>query len=125
MTNSWRIGQSIPDDERAQLPVALILSFCACCAILTLMKTKDDHTELIQWAKRLEASGLGSVLGALLRALRPLAPLGAGALWIMQPALGLFVDRDDVASWAQRLEDPDALARLSARLAGEEPDHDE
>ena len=64
-------------------------------------------------------------MSTLIHAARPLAPVGAGALWIMQPALSLFVDRDDVAGWAHLLEDPDALARLSARLAGEEPNHDE
>ena len=71
------------------------------------------------WAARLEALGMGGLMSALLHAMRPVAPLGAGMLWIAQPALGLFIDRDDVAGWARVLEDPDALMWLSARLAGE------
>lgn len=74
------------------------------------------------------------MVGALLSAVRPLAPIGAGALWVAQPALGLFVGRDEVARWARFLEDlenlespenpenPDTLGWLSARLAGEESD---
>jgi hypothetical protein len=85
------------------------------------MKVENEYPTLEQWAGRLEARGLAGVVGALLPAARPLAPLGAGLLWVAQPALGLVMDRGTVARWARFLEDPDAMAWLGARLAGEEP----
>lgn len=88
------------------------------------METQNGRAMGEPWAARLEDLGLASVVAALLDAARPLAPLGAGLLWIAQPALGAVVGRERVASWAGLLEDPANLARLSARLAGEEPDEE-
>lgn len=78
------------------------------------------NIKLERLAERLEAFGMGGVLGLFVRAARPLGPVGASALWMAQPALGLVMDRDTVGEWAELLEDPNALAWLSQRLAGEE-----
>jgi hypothetical protein len=89
------------------------------------MVTKDNRAVLDGWAERLEALGLEGVASALLQVARPLGPIGAGALWMAQPALGLFFGtggREGVAWWAHLLEDPDAMDALETRLAGEELD---
>ncbi len=89
------------------------------------METENNRATLAAWADRLEALGLGGVIGALVDAVRPLAPMGAGVLWVAQPALGALLGWDRVAGWAGLLEDSDALAWLGQRLAGEEPVEDE
>jgi hypothetical protein len=86
------------------------------------MKVENEYSTLEQWARQLEARRLTGVVGALLKVTRPLAPVGAGLLWVAQPALGLVMDRGAVARWARFLENPDAVAWLDARLSGEEPD---
>ena len=89
------------------------------------MESKNNRATLTDWAERLRALGLGEVAALLCNAVRPLAPIGAGLLWIAQPALGMFVEKDRVGRLAGLLEDPDALARLGEQLAGEEPDSHE
>ena len=68
------------------------------------------------------------VAGALLDVARPLAPIGAGALWMMQPALGFLFGQpghQSAARWARVLEDAESLARLGVCLSGEELDERE
>ncbi|MEP0763250.1 MAG: hypothetical protein HRF48_11000 [Chloroflexota bacterium] len=72
---------------------------------------------LSQWGQRLHAAGLGGVIAALLDAAEPLAPLGAQALWVAQPALGLLLPRDAVADLARVLDAPGGVAWLRERLA--------
>lgn len=73
------------------------------------------------WASRMERTGLGSVLGGLLGAVAPLGPLGAGLLWIAQPAIGLVTSaagRDMVGDLARLLSDPHGIAWLRETLSG-------
>jgi hypothetical protein len=76
---------------------------------------------LARWAHRLRMARLDGLVGTLLEAAEPLSPLGAQALWIAQPTLGLFVPREDVASLARLLEDPGGLAWLRTHLTDEMP----
>src|SRR5258708_15749585 len=54
------------------------------------------HKRLESWSVRLRAAGLDGLVGAVLDAAGPLAPLGAQALWEAQPALRLLVASDDI-----------------------------
>lgn len=72
---------------------------------------------LAQWGARLHAAGLGGLMAALLDAAEPLAPLGAQALWVAQPALGLLLSRDAVADLARVLDAPGGVAWLREQLA--------
>ncbi|GAB4437254.1 MAG: hypothetical protein Kow00120_04530 [Anaerolineae bacterium] len=89
------------------------------------MKTKNNRATLERWADRIESLGLAGVGAALVDAVRPLAPVGAGLLWATQPLVGALFGWDRVSGWANALEDPDGLSWLGARLAGEEPEGDE
>jgi hypothetical protein len=71
---------------------------------------------LARWARRLRAARLDGVVGALLDAAEPLGPLGAQLLWIAQPTLALFVPRDDIASLARLLDDPEGIVWLREQL---------
>jgi hypothetical protein len=73
---------------------------------------------LARWSRRLQAAHVRSLVGLLLDAFEPLSPLGAHALWIAQPTLGLIMPREDVAALARLLEDPDGVAWLRDRLVG-------
>lgn len=59
-----------------------------------------------RWATWLHARGLGGFAAALLDALEPLAPLGAQALYILQPTLGLLVPRAELSMLATVLDAP-------------------
>lgn len=72
---------------------------------------------LAGWAERLRAAGLGGLAAALLDAAEPLGPLGAQALWVAQPALGLVLPRDAVADLARVLDAPGGVAWLREQLA--------
>lgn len=84
-----------------------------------------------RWSGDVRRLRLDGVVGALLDAGAPLAPLGAHLLWIAQPALGLFVPHDDVAALARLLEQPGGLEQVRRHLmiegntAGIGPDDDE
>ncbi len=62
----------------------------------------------------LRDSGLEPWLGALLEAAAPLAPLGAQALYLVEPLAG--GRRAWLRDWARRLEEPEALLRLAEQL---------
>ncbi len=59
------------------------------------------------WGRRFDEAGLGDLSRALGGALRPLAPLAAQALWVTQPALGLFGYGPAAAALADLLDAPD------------------
>ncbi len=82
-----------------------------------------DSGALESWGDRLRAWGLDGLAAALLDAAEPLSPLGAQALYVAQPALGVFVPGESVGRWARLLEDPANLARLRARLFGPDDSH--
>ena len=77
-----------------------------------------------RWAERLDAAGLGGLAATLLDAAEPLAPLGAQALWVAQPALGLVLPRDAVADLARVLDAPGGVAWLRERLAAAQEEAD-
>jgi hypothetical protein len=67
------------------------------------------------WARAMQQRGLGGVLRALVNGLEPLGPLGAQALYIAQPALGLLGGWRAAGALARALEQPgglDALRRI-------------
>ena len=86
-------------------------------------ETSPDHLERLQrrlagWSARLRAAKLDGVVGAMLDAAEPLGPLGAQVLWIVQPALRLFVSTDEIGGLANLLDDPAGVAWLRAELTG-------
>ena len=48
--------------------------------------------------------------------LEPLSPFVGQALWVMQPTLGLFTNRERIGEWAQLLEDPQGVEWLREQL---------
>lgn len=68
------------------------------------------------WRERLQQLGLLSFAGLLLDVFEPLSPIGAQVLWVAQPTLGLMVEPDKIAAWAELLEDPQNIARLREEL---------
>jgi hypothetical protein len=85
------------------------------CAILPVMMTQG-------WIQQVRARGLEDVFGTALDVLEPFGPLGAQALWIAQPVLGLFVARDLLGDLAQALEEPGGVERLRQQLEEHTPD---
>lgn len=75
---------------------------------------------LSRWAVRLQAARLDGLVDALLEALEPLAPLGAQALYVAQPTLGLVMARDEIVALARLLETPGDVDWLRAVLIGAE-----
>jgi hypothetical protein len=79
---------------------------------------------LARWSGRLQASGLRGLVGVLLEAAEPLGPLGAQVLWVAQPALGVLLPRDEIASLARLLDEPGGMAWLRGRLVGSDDETD-
>lgn len=82
------------------------------------------ENRLAGWGERLRAWGLDGLVAALLEAAEPLGPLGAQALYVAQPALGVFLPAESVGRWARALEDPATLAWLRAGLTAANPDEE-
>ncbi len=74
------------------------------------------ETRLAAWKARLRAWGLDGLTAALLEAAEPFSLIGAQALYVAQPTLGLFLPAESVGRWARLLEDPANLAWVRARL---------
>jgi hypothetical protein len=68
------------------------------------------------WVEAAKTRGLDDALGVALDALEPLGPLGAQLLWVLQPALGLFIARATVSDIAQALEAPGGIERIREQL---------
>lgn len=79
---------------------------------------------LTRWSSRLHAARLDGLAGLLLDALEPLGPLGAQALLVAQPTLGLLVPREDITSLAHLLEAPGGVSWLRENLIGPEGESD-
>ena len=58
------------------------------------------------WVTQLQTRGLGDALGLALDVLEPLGVLGAQLIWVAQPVLGIWFNRNTVQSIAQTLETP-------------------
>jgi hypothetical protein len=67
-------------------------------------------------AERIRRWGVTDLASALLEGIRPVAFIGGQALWVAQPALGIFMDAEQVAEYARLLERPEALDLLRTRL---------
>ncbi len=76
----------------------------------------EQDTYLDQIADAICRRGLRLPTLIALDAGRPLAFLGGQFLWLSQPALSLFLPDQEIRQAAQLLENPDALAALTARL---------
>lgn len=72
--------------------------------------------ELSEWIERAKGRGLGAALRLALDVLEPLGALGAQALWVAQPVLGLWLPRQAVNELAEALESPGGIERLRALL---------
>jgi hypothetical protein len=70
---------------------------------------------------QLRQLGLADLAGLCLDIMEPLSPFLGQALWVMQPILGIFMDRERVGAWAKFLEDPQSLAELREQWVN---DHD-
>jgi len=78
---------------------------------------ENRQAELVgQLAERIQSWGLSGLVSVLLDALEPFAFVGGQLLWILQPTLGLLVDRDRIAEYAMMLERPEAYAQLRAQI---------
>ena len=64
------------------------------------------------WVKQLQARGLGDALGLALDMLEPLGVLGAQLIWVAQPVLGVWFNRDTVRNIAQTLETPGEVEQI-------------
>jgi hypothetical protein len=71
------------------------------------------------WIKRAKAHGWDTILNAALDTLEPFGALGANAIWILQPALGLLVPKEALEAVAHALEEPGGIERLRERLTEE------
>ena len=65
-----------------------------------------------EWVTQLQARGLGDALGLALDVLEPLGVLGAQLIWVAQPVLGVWFNRDMVRSIAQTLETPGEVEHI-------------
>ena|SRR5258708_15708263 len=70
-------------------------------------------------SSRLQAAKLDGVAEVLLDVAGPLGPLGAQALWIAQPVLGLMLPSDEIDGLARVLESPAGVDWLRDALIGD------
>ena len=71
-------------------------------------KQSDGNGSGAGWEHRLNQSGLGGLIFSIIHAMRPVAPVAASLLWIVQPAAAVFDREDEVEALANWLNDPDA-----------------
>lgn len=83
------------------------------------MKTASESPLPPDWVREVHARGWVRPLLAALDALEPLGPLGAGALWVAQPALSAFLSRETVTRIAEALETPEGIEQLRRALEDE------
>ena len=74
-----------------------------------------------EWIQHVKARGLGDALSTALDVLEPLGPLGAQALWVAQPVLGLVIAHDVLDDLAEALEAPGGVERLRQLLEDDSP----
>lgn len=85
------------------------------CVILANMNEFKPR-DYADWVETAKANGWGDLLAVLLDALAPLGVLGAQVLYVGQPVLSVFVNRDALTALAGALEDPDELDALRRQL---------
>lgn len=91
------------------------------CAILTGYMEHDSFQPL---RDRLEQLGLRQLAGLVLDVMEPLSPFAAQVLWVAQPTLGIFMDRERVGNWASLLEDAQGYDQLRDALLEDENSHE-
>ena len=64
------------------------------------------------WVIQLQSRGLGEALGLALDVLEPLGVFGAQLIWVAQPVLGVWLNRDTVQNIARTLETPGEIAHI-------------
>lgn len=64
------------------------------------------------WVIQLQSRGLGEALGLALDVLEPLGVLGAQLIWVAQPVLGVWLNRDTAQNIARTLETPGEIAHI-------------
>jgi hypothetical protein len=79
----------------------------------------NSETALTAWLDSLRARGLAGAAATALDLIEPLGPLGAGALQVSAPLLGVVVPRGAVMALAEALETPAGIERLRAHLRDE------
>ncbi|MCI0708648.1 MAG: hypothetical protein L0154_00655 [Chloroflexi bacterium] len=82
------------------------------------MENEEVQETINRWRTRIEELGVGGIVDTLLLAFAPFAPIGAQLLYIAQPVMGLFVERNVISRWARLLEEPDGLEWLRVQLTG-------
>ncbi|HLY28524.1 MAG TPA: hypothetical protein VKQ72_19410 [Aggregatilineales bacterium] len=90
----------------------------------TVVDLSPDRLEqlrkrMVALSSRLHAAGLEGVTDVLLDVAGPLGPLGAQALWIAQPVLGLMLPSDEIDGLARVLESPSGVDWLRDALIGD------
>lgn len=73
-------------------------------------------------AQRIERAGMAAPAILFLETFKPLAFLGAQALWFAQPFLSLGLNETDVRDFASLIEEPAGIEDLIARLETRPPD---
>jgi hypothetical protein len=74
-------------------------------------------TSIHHWKQWLQQRHLTGIATAVLDIVEPLGILGAQILYIAQPTIGLFTQRQSITLWARLLETPGGIAWLRQELA--------
>lgn len=69
-----------------------------------------------RWQTWLETHHLTRGFTFLLDIIEPLALLGAQFLYVLQPSLGLFMERQTIDQWARLMESPGGIAWLREKI---------
>jgi len=80
---------------------------------------EDPREEWRRWARKLQQRGLAKLVTALLETGSAFSTLAAQALYISQPLLEPWAQKQEVAKFTELLENPDQTAAFS-RLLKEE-----
>jgi hypothetical protein len=73
------------------------------------------HAQVRRVSVRLKSAGMLNITDAFLSAFAPLAPLGAQALWMLQPTLSIFGD-GTMDELARVLDEPNGIEWLRTAL---------
>jgi len=79
--------------------------------------TNDEHDTLnTDWLAQVKANGWETPLRLTLDIMEPLGPFGAQVLWVLQPALGVFIRSDVLDNIARTLEHRDHIDDVRRQL---------
>jgi hypothetical protein len=70
----------------------------------------------MNWIEQVKILNLDGAFYLILDILEPLGPLGAQALYVLQPAAGIVGLREMIGDIAQALEEPEGIERLRQQL---------